>query len=75
MARTLKLRGPSGSVVYWRGDVQTSYADESSEHSKVDPASLDVNSNVALVEIVVAGGAAVIVVFGAVVSGGMTVHA
>src|SRR5918999_4644416 len=43
-------------------------AEPSSEHSKVEPSSLDENAKLALVDCVKAGGAALIVVCGAVVS-------
>jgi hypothetical protein len=49
------------------GDVQAEYAAPSREHSDV-PASLDVNSKLAAVAVVVPDGPAVIVVSGAIVS-------
>jgi hypothetical protein len=56
--------------VYSAGEVQASYAAPSSEHSKVEPASLEEKVRVALVLVVVASGPEPIVVSGAVVSTG-----
>jgi hypothetical protein len=50
------------------GDVHGENAAPSSEHSKVEPSSLDENAKLALVSWVMDGGAALIVVSGAVVS-------
>jgi hypothetical protein len=50
--------------------VQAAKAAPSSLHSKLEPDSLDENVKLALVLVVVAGGALPIVVSGAVVSGG-----
>jgi hypothetical protein len=60
--------------VYEAGDTQAAKAAPSSEHSKLDPASLAVNENVATMSVVLVGGAEVIVVCGGVVSGACTVH-
>jgi hypothetical protein len=56
------------ATVYVAGEEQDANAAPSSEHSKLDPVSVDVNSNCAVVLDVVAGGPAVIVVWGATVS-------
>ena len=68
LARTWNWCEPVASAVYWRGDVQAANADPSSEHSKAEPDSLEEKENDALVEVVVAGGAASMVVSGATVS-------
>jgi hypothetical protein len=61
---------PIARAVYVAGEVQTVKAAPSSAHSKVDPGSLAEKLNMALVSVVVASGAEVIAVSGAVVSGG-----
>jgi hypothetical protein len=67
-ARTLNWCAPAASPVYSRGELQEANAAPSSEHSNVEPGSFDEKLNDALVLDVVAGGAAVIVVCGAVLS-------
>jgi hypothetical protein len=52
------------------GEVQDAQAASSSLHSKLEPDSLDSKEKLAEVAVVVAGGAELIVVCGAVVSGG-----
>jgi hypothetical protein len=74
MARTRKVWVPVVSPVYERGELQAAYAVvESSEHWNVDPLSLALNVNVALVLVVVepAAGPPVMVVLGGAMS---TVH-
>ncbi len=70
VARTLKLCEPSPRAAVVLGLVQAPKAAESSLHSKVEPGSVELNANDALVAVVVPVGPEVIVVSGAVVSGG-----
>jgi hypothetical protein len=75
VARTSKACVPSTSAEYVLGDVHAAKAPASTRHSNVDPVSVDVNSNVAVVEVTEPDGPLVIVVSGGVVSaGGETVH-
>src|SRR5918992_4053978 len=68
MARTWKVWPPTARPLKLWGDVQDENGAPSSEHSKVEPSSLDENAKLALVTCVIAGGVALIVVCGAVVS-------
>jgi hypothetical protein len=68
VARTWKVCEPSGSVVYETPLVHGPNAAESSRHSKVEPASSELNVNVALVAPVGLAGLVTIVVFGGVES-------
>jgi hypothetical protein len=70
LARTLNWCVPTASPVRSRGDVHAANGALSSEHSKVEPDSLEENVKLALVLVVVAAGPEPIVVSGAVVSGG-----
>jgi hypothetical protein len=67
-ARTENVCDPFEMLVYVVGDVQGTQAPPSSLHSKLDPASVEVKVNVALVELTVPLGPLVIDVFGATVS-------
>jgi hypothetical protein len=67
-ARTRNVWLPSASALYVVGEVQAANAPASRLHWKVEPASVDVNANVALVWLVGLAGLDVIVVFGATVS-------
>jgi hypothetical protein len=60
--------------VYETGDEQGAKPEPSSEHSKLDPVSVDVNSKLTVAFVVVAGGPFVIVVSGGVVSATWYVH-
>src|SRR5262245_48049521 len=71
LGSTARTRNSCAVVVrpeYARGDVQAANALPSSEHWNVEPASVAVNSNDALVEVVPVTGAAVMFVCGATVS-------
>jgi hypothetical protein len=70
VARTLNVCEPALSALYAFGLVHVAKAPASSLHSKVDPDSLDVNANEALVEVVGFAGPEPIVVSGGVVSAG-----
>src|SRR5688572_18908431 len=70
IACTRSVWSPSASSVYVTRDGQGENGDPSSEHSNVVPSSLAEKRNVALVLVVVAGGASVIAVSGGVVSPG-----
>jgi hypothetical protein len=59
---------PAARPVSWCGVRHSANAAPSSEHSKLEPSSLDENAKLALVSCVIAGGDALIVVSGAVVS-------
>ena len=72
IARTSNVWGPALSPEWVVGDVQAANAPASSLHWNVEPASLEVNSNVAHVPDV-AGGPLLIVVWGGVVSVGPAV--
>jgi hypothetical protein len=75
VARTENVCEPTDSPVYVLGEVHASYEPVSSLHAKVEPDSVAVNANVAVVSVVVVGGSCVIEVSGAVVSAGAsTVH-
>jgi hypothetical protein len=71
VARTWKVWEPSARAVYSCGLAQGAKAASSRAHWKLEPASLEVKPKLALVLVVDVGGAAVMVVFGGVVS---TVH-
>src|SRR6201999_2677108 len=68
IARTRNECAPTARPLSARGDVQAAYAALSSEHSNVEPTSVAVNANDAVVAFVLAGGVVPIVVFGAAVS-------
>ena len=68
VARTWKVCEPTARPEYALGDVQAANAAASSLHSNVEGVSDEEKENEALVSVVVAGGCAVIVVSGAVVS-------
>ena len=68
LARTWKVWDPLGKAVYVLGLVHAAKAAVSSLHSKVEPASVAVNVNVAVFGLLLPLGPPVIVVSGAVVS-------
>ena len=68
VARTEKVCAPWASPVSARGEVQVCQAPSSSLHSKVEPASVELNEMLALVEATVPVGPEPIVVSGATVS-------
>ena len=70
IARTSNVCWPTARPVYDFGEVQSANEPVSSLHWNVDWVSFEVNVNDAFVSVVVAGGCAVSVVFGAVVSAG-----
>jgi hypothetical protein len=71
LARTSKVCAPSASLAVVWGEEHGANEALSTRHSKLDPGSLDENSNVGVLFVVVApaAGPAVIVVSGGVVSG------
>jgi hypothetical protein len=70
LARTDTLWAPSASAVVVHGLVHAAQTAESTRHSNVEPASLEVNAKLGVLSLVVPVGPEVIVVSGAVVSGG-----
>jgi hypothetical protein len=75
VARTRSWWLPGASPAYVAGDAHDANAAASREHSNVAPASFAVKANAAVALVVVAGGPEVMVLSGAVVSGGgSTVH-
>ena len=69
VARTRSSRAPSDSPVYVFGELQAANAAPSSEHSNVEPGSLEDSVNVALRDVVVVAGPPAIDVSGASKSG------